>query len=120
MPTMTPSRRRYSDVNPGEPANVGHVDVAAVAGDVAAGQVLDARKALAGVLQDGHQRECIGIAHYRAKRAPDAAAVANRVGLTYNFFRFPSPRQQVTSGFGDFAYCQSSVHKCGTLCAARS
>ena len=110
MPALTPSRRRYSDVNPGEPANVDHVNIAAVAYDVGAGQVLDARKALAGVLQDGHQGECIDIAHYRAKRAPDAAAVAGGVGLTYYFFRFPSPRQQVTSGFGDFAYRQSYAH----------
>ena len=51
---------------------------------------------------DHHQGECIGIAHYWARRAPDAAAVAGRVGLTYYFFRFPSSRQLVTSGFGFF------------------
>ncbi len=57
------------------PTSIG--SVAAVAGDVDAGQVLDARAALAGaiavgVLQDGHQGECIGAAHYRggAHQAP--------------------------------------------------
>ena len=53
---LAPSRRRHGDVDPGECADVNQVDDAAVAGD--AGQVLDARAALAGaiavgVLQDG-------------------------------------------------------------------
>lgn len=44
-------------MNPGEHENVDHVDVAAVAGDVTAGQMLDARCAqgVASVLQEGHQ-----------------------------------------------------------------
>ena len=72
-PALGPSRRRHGDVDPGEHADVDQMDVAAVAGDVDAGQVLDARAALAGaiavgVLQDGHQGECIGAAHYRAGR----------------------------------------------------
>lgn len=60
---MCPLWRRYGGVNPGEHANVDQVDFAAVAGDAGVGQVLDARKALAGVLQHGHQGECIGAAH---------------------------------------------------------
>ena len=60
-------------MDPGKHADVDQIDVAAVAGDVDAGQVLDARAALAGaiavgVLQDGHQGECIGAAHYPAGR----------------------------------------------------
>ncbi len=82
-PTLAPSRRRHGDVDPGERADVDQVDVVAVAGDVDAGQVLDARAALAsaiavGVLQDGQQGECIGAAHYRAGRALGAAAGGGR------------------------------------------
>ena len=44
--------------------------------------MLDARAALVGaivgVLQDGHQGECIGAAHYLAGRAPGAAAGGGR------------------------------------------
>ena len=63
----------------GSGTNVDQVDIVAVAGHVDAGQVLDARAALAGaiavgVLQDGPQGECIGAAHYRTGRAPGAAA----------------------------------------------
>ena len=59
------------DVDPGERADVDQIDIVAVGGDVDAGQVFDARAALAGaiavgVLQDGQQGECIGAAHYRA------------------------------------------------------
>ena len=48
-----------------------------------AGPLLDACAALAGaiavgVLQDGQQGECIGAAHYRAGRAPGAAAGGGR------------------------------------------
>ena len=54
-----------------------------MAGDVDAGQVLDARAAVAGaltvgVLQAGQQGECIDAAHYRAVRAPSAAAGGGR------------------------------------------
>ena len=50
-----------------------------MAGDVDAGQVLDARAALAGaiavgVLQDGPQGECIGAAHYRVHLQASAPA----------------------------------------------
>ena len=80
---LAPSRRRHGDVDPGERADVDQVDVAAVAGDVDAGQALDPRAALAGaiaggVLQAGHQGECIGAAHYRTGRAPGAAAGGGR------------------------------------------
>ena len=55
-----PWRRRgagmaKSEEDPGECANIDQVDVVAVGGDVGAGQVLDARAALTGVLQGGHQ-----------------------------------------------------------------
>ena len=67
------------DVDPGERADVDQIDIVAVGGDVDAGQVFDARAALAGaiavgVLQNGHQGECISVAHYRAGRAPGTAA----------------------------------------------
>ena len=59
-PVLAPSQCWHGDVDPGEHANVDQVDGAAAGGDVAAGQVLDARAALAGaiavgVLQDGQQ-----------------------------------------------------------------
>ena len=49
---LAPSRRRHGDVDPGEHADVDQIDVVAAGGDVDAGLVLDARTALAGMLQD--------------------------------------------------------------------
>ena len=67
-----------------------------MAGDVDAGQVLDARAALAGaiavgVLQDGQQGECIGAAHYRAGRAPGAAAGGGRQLVRRVLRSWPGP-----------------------------
>ena len=60
--------RHRGDVDPGEYADVDQVDVATAGGGVAPGQALDARPALAGVVPDCHQGECIGAAHYPAGR----------------------------------------------------
>ena len=65
---LAPSRRRHGDVDPGSGTDVDQVDVVAVAGDVGAGQLLDAHASPAGAL----------LADHLAGRAPGATADGGR------------------------------------------